>query len=434
MADAKDREHDARQPLSRRQFLQTATMAGAGAALSLSAHAQGNDANGGQSPSGQQGDQQSPAPSGTEDSSPTQSSRKTTGALGSTAKGPSAPKAVLDGPAAGEGEIPRRPLGKTGMTVSALGLGGHHLGDADSVNEAMNIVHEAVDVGVTFFDNCWEYHNGKSENWLGRALTGGRRDKVVLMTKVCTHGRDKRVAMQQLEESLLCLRTDHLDLWQIHECVYYDDPELHFAADGVWQAMLDAKKQGKVRFTEHKTPQIHLRMLALADQNGLHFDTVQMPLNPFDATYRSFQQYVLPEALKRGMGVIGMKSMGGRGEPILQGVLTPQEALRYAMSLPASVTVSGIDSLQVPRQNLDVAKGFQPMMGDEMLALARRWRRTATWRCTRAPASMRRRSGALSTIRPHSKNCRCSPGNRWQSKNAMTGPKRRSGRRNGGSW
>ena len=274
----------------------------------------------------------------------------------------------------GPGQIPQKPLGRTGVHVSVIGMGGSSLGDASSLEEAVTMVHEAVDAGVNFMDNAWEYNNHRSEDWMGRALQG-RRDRVFLMTKCCTHGRDKRVAMQQLEESLLRLRTDHLDLWQIHECVYYNDPELHFAAGGVWEAMRDAKQQGKVRFigfTGHKTPQIHLRMMALADQHGLHFDTVQMPLNAFDATYRSFQQYVLPEALRRGMGVLGMKSLGGGGEPLQQGALTVREALRYAMSLPASTTISGMDSLTVLRQNLEIARGFQPMTADEMTALVRR--------------------------------------------------------------
>ena len=275
----------------------------------------------------------------------------------------------------GPGEIPQKPLGKTGEHISILGLGGSSLGDASSLEEAVSIAHEAIAAGVNFMDNAWEYNNHRSEDWMGRALAGGRRDKVFLMTKVCTHGRDKKVAMQQLEESLLRLRTDHLDLWQIHEVVYFDDPDLHFAKNGVWEALVEAKKQGKVRFvgfTGHKTPQIHLRMLALADEHGLHFDTVQMPLNAFDATYRSFQQHVLPEAIRRGMGVLGMKSLSGGGEPIQQGAVTAQEALRYAMSLPVSTTISGIDSLQVLRQNLAVARDFRPMSSDEMLALARR--------------------------------------------------------------
>lgn len=274
----------------------------------------------------------------------------------------------------GPGQIPQKPLGRTGVHVSIIGLGGSNLGQASSLEEAVSITHEAVDAGVNFMDNAWEYNDHRSEDWMGRALQG-RRDKVFLMTKVCTHGRDKKVAMQQLEESLLRLRTDHLDLWQIHECVYYDDPDLHFAKNGVWEALVQAKKQGKVRFvgfTGHKTPQIHLRMLALADEHGLKFDTVQMPLNAFDATFRSFQQYVLPEANRRGMGVLGMKSLGGSGEAVQQGAVTVQEALRYAMSLPVATTIIGIDSLQVLRQNLAVARDFQPMTEGEMLALARR--------------------------------------------------------------
>ncbi|MGI4787368.1 MAG: aldo/keto reductase [Janthinobacterium lividum] len=292
-------------------------------------------------------------------------------ALPSALVPPPAPLAMTN---TGPSQIPQKPLGTTGVHVSIIGIGGSSLGDASSLEEAVNITHEAIDAGVTFFDNAWEYNNHRSEDWMGRALQG-HRDKITLMTKVCTHGRDKKVAMQQLEESLLRLRTDHLDVWQIHECVYYDDPDLHFVKNGVWEALLDAKKQGKVRFigfTGHKTPQIHLRMLALADQHGLKFDTVQMPLNAFDATYRSFQQFVLPEANRRGMGVLGMKSLSGGGEPIQQGAVTAQEALRYAMSLPVATTISGIDSLQVLRQNLAVARDFKPMTSEEMTALAQR--------------------------------------------------------------
>ena len=284
---------------------------------------------------------------------------------------PPAPLAMTN---TGPGEIPRKKLGATGIDVSVIGIGGSNLGDSSSLEEAVNIVHMAVDAGVNFMDNAWEYNNHRSEDWMGRALAG-RRDKVVLMTKCCTHGRSKQVAMQQLEESLLRLKTDYLDVWQIHECVYYNDPENHFADNGVWEAMRDAKQQGKVKFigfTGHKTPQIHLRMLALSDERGLKFDTCQMPLNPFDATYRSFQQYVVPECLRRGIGVLGMKSMAGNGASIQQGVITAEEALKYAMSLPASTTISGIDSLQVLAQNLSYARDFKPMSSDEMIALARR--------------------------------------------------------------
>jgi len=270
----------------------------------------------------------------------------------------------------GPDKIPRKPFGKTKERLSVIGLGGFSIGSAPSYKEAEQIVHEAIDAGVNFCDNAWEYHDGRSEEWMGRALKG-RRDKVFLMTKVCTHGRDKKVAMTQLEESLKRLQTDHLDLWQIHEVVYDNDPDLHFAKGGVVEALEEAKKQGKVRyvgFTGHKRPAIHLKMLA----HDFPFDSVQMPLNCFDASYRSFTNEVLPEVLKRGMAALGMKSMGGGGQPILEGAITPQEALRYAMSLPVSVTISGIDSLAVLHQNLAVARGFTPMKPEEMEALRKR--------------------------------------------------------------
>jgi aryl-alcohol dehydrogenase-like predicted oxidoreductase len=267
-------------------------------------------------------------------------------------------------------KIPRKPFGRTGERVSIIGIGGYSLGSAPSLKEAIAIVHEAVDAGVTFFDNAWEYHDGKSEEWMGQGLKG-RRDKVFLMTKVCTHGRDRKVAMKQLEESLKRLQTDHLDLWQIHECVYDNDPERHFGRGGVVEALDEAKKSGKVRyvgFTGHKHPHIHLKMLSY----DYPFDSVQMPLNPFDGTYRSFVTNVLPEVNKRGMAGLGMKSLGGNGQPITQGVVTVEEALRYAMSLPVATTISGIDSLAVLRQNLAIARGFKPMTTEEMDALRRR--------------------------------------------------------------
>jgi aryl-alcohol dehydrogenase-like predicted oxidoreductase len=270
----------------------------------------------------------------------------------------------------GPDRVPLKTLGKTGEKVSALGLGGYHIGAAPSKDEAMRIVHEAIDAGINFFDNAWEYHDGKSEEWMGDALRG-KRDKVFLMTKVCTHGRDKKVAMQQLEQSLKRLKTDYLDLWQVHEVVYDNDPERHFAKGGVIEALDEAKKQGKVRFvgfTGHKHPDIHLKMLS----HDYPFDTVQMPLNCFDATYRSFEQRVLPVVLKRGIAPLGMKSLCGGGQPIVKGVVTLEEALRYAMSLPAATTISGIDSLQVLRQNLAIARGFKPMTQEEMAALRKR--------------------------------------------------------------
>ena len=279
-------------------------------------------------------------------------------------------EATAQGPKPAADAIPRKPFGKTGEMISAIGLGGYSLGAAPSLREAIAIAHEAVDSGVNFFDNAWEYHEGKSEEWMGKALEG-RRDKVFLMTKVCTHGRDKAVAMTMLEESLKRLKTDHLDLWQVHEVVYDNDPERHFAKGGVIEALDLAKKQGKVRyvgFTGHKNPAIHLKMLSY----GYPFDSAQMPLNPFDATYRSFETHVLPEVVRRGMAGLGMKSLGGNGQPIVKGVVTVEEALRYAMSLPVAVTISGVDSLAVLRQNLAVARGFRPMTPDEMASLRAR--------------------------------------------------------------
>lgn len=266
--------------------------------------------------------------------------------------------------------IPRRALGQTGVEVSALALGGSHIGEVKSDREAIRIVHEAIDGGIDFMDNAWEYHDGRSEELMGRALEG-RRHQVFLMSKVCTHGRDRRTAMRQLEQSLRRLKTDHLDLWQIHEVIYENDPDFHFAAGGVVEALEEARAQGKVRFvgfTGHKDPSIHLKMLA----HDFPFDTCQMPLNCFDATFRSFEQQVLPELLRRGIAPLGMKSMSGEGDAVRKRVVTPTEALRYAMSLPVASTVSGIDSLKVLRQNLRIAQDFKPMTGDEMQALRTR--------------------------------------------------------------
>jgi len=269
-------------------------------------------------------------------------------------------------------DIPQRPLGATGVYVSALGLGGYHIAMASSDREGIRIVHAAIDAGVTFMDNAWEYHDGKSEQIMGKALAD-RRHRVFLMTKVCTHGRDKREAMRQLEQSLRRLKTDYLDLWQIHECVYYNDPNRHFMRGGVVEALGEAKRQGKVRFigfTGHKDPRIHLEMLA----HDYPFDTCQLPLNCFDSSFedRSFERQVLSELLRRRIAPIGMKSLGGEGRQVKQKVITAQEGLRYAMSLPVATTVSGIDSMKVLRQNLKVALGFKAMSERQMNALRRR--------------------------------------------------------------
>lgn len=268
------------------------------------------------------------------------------------------------------GSIPLRQFGKNGVKISVLGLGGHHLGDAPDEQTALRIVQEAVDGGITFFDNCWEYHRGKSEIWMGRALQG-RRDKVFLMTKVCTHGRESALAMQMLEQSLRRLQTDHLDLWQIHGVSFDNDPDLFIRPNGAAEALRKAKEQGKVRFvgfTGHKDPQIHLKML----NTGFEFDAVQMPLNAFDSQFHSFETQVLPELNKRGIAALGMKPINGHGEPVKGGVVTAQEALRYAMSLPVTTTITGMESVDVLHQNLGIAQGFQPMSPQEMQALRER--------------------------------------------------------------
>lgn len=266
--------------------------------------------------------------------------------------------------------IPRRAFGKSGVEVSALGIGGHTIGMAKIESEAIQIMREALDAGVTFMDNAWEYHDGRSEEWMGKALEG-RRDEAFLMTKVCTHGRDKKVAMQQLEQSLKRLKTDHLDLWQVHECVYWNDAERHFAPGGVIEALDEAKQQGKVRFvgfTGHKHPDIHLAMLA----QNYPFDAVQMPLNAFDGQFKSFEERVLPELVRRGIAPIAMKSLGGTREAVKKGVVTVEEALRYVLGLPVAVLVSGIESLGVLHQNVEIVRNTKPMDAVERQALRKR--------------------------------------------------------------
>jgi aryl-alcohol dehydrogenase-like predicted oxidoreductase len=263
--------------------------------------------------------------------------------------------------------IPVRPFGHHGVNVSALAFGGHHLGDAEDEQTAIRLVHEAIDGGVTFFDNCWEYHRGKSEIWMGEGLKG-KRDRVFLMTKVCTHGRDKSLALRMLDESLARLQTDHLDLWQIHGVSFENDPDLFIRPNGAAEALEQAKKAGKVRFvgfTGHKDPGIHLKMLA----TGFPFDSVQMPLNAFDASFRSFEQKVLPTLNSRGIAALGMKPLSGHGDPVTKGAITAAEALRYAMSLPVTTTITGMEKPEVLRQNLQVAQNFKPFSAAEMQAL-----------------------------------------------------------------
>jgi aryl-alcohol dehydrogenase-like predicted oxidoreductase len=271
--------------------------------------------------------------------------------------------------------VPTRPFGRTGIHVSILALGGWHLGLPKTEREATRLVHAAIDGGITFFDNAWDYNEGVSETRMGKALVG-RRDKVFLMTKACTHGRDGRVAMRQLEDSLRRLKTDYLDLWQIHEVIFPDEPAKYFARGGAVEALDRARQQGKVRFvgfTGHKDPDLLLQMLA----QDYAWDSCQLPLNCFDALFRSFEQRVLPELNRRGIAAIGMKSLGGDARSVKAKAVTPQEAIRYTLSLPIATLVSGIDTMRVLRQNLAIAQRFRPMTERQRQALLRRVAATA---------------------------------------------------------
>jgi predicted aldo/keto reductase-like oxidoreductase len=261
----------------------------------------------------------------------------------------------------------KRPLGNTGLECSILGMGGYHLGTVADQAEVNNMVAKAVDHGINIFDNAWEFHRGVSEEKLGIALKG-KRHKAIVMSAVCTHGPNQDEAMRMLDASLTRLQTDHLDVWQIQEVIYHSDPGLIYANDSVLAALTKAKQQGKVRFVGfngHKHPGINLEML----DRGYAFDVVQMPLNPLDQGYRSFETNVLPVAHRRGIAVLGMKSMGGSGELISKGAFTPSEALSYAMSLPVATTISGMDSMEVLDQNLSILRDFKPLSADQMQTL-----------------------------------------------------------------
>ena len=265
-----------------------------------------------------------------------------------------------------------------GVAVSAIGFGGYHLGLVKDESEAIRLLHSAIDAGITFMDNAWEYNEHVSEERMGKALAqAGYRDKVFLMTKLCSHGRGYDVAMQQLEESLRRLKTDHLDLWQIHECVYDDDPARHYAKGGAVEALDKAKKDGKVRFvgfTGHKGPWIHREMI----ERGYPFDTAQMPLNVLDPNYRSFEKNVLPLARERGIKVLGMKAFA-EGRMLEAGHIDPDDALRYAMSLPGVLTtITGIDSQHVLDHHVRIATDFKPLSEIELQALRDKYAHLAT--------------------------------------------------------
>ena len=263
------------------------------------------------------------------------------------------------------GAIPIRPLGKTGESVSAICLGGASATSPKQLSEAQSVrlIQRAVDEGITFMDNAWDYHDGVAEERMGKALAeGGRREKVFLMTKVC--GRTAKEATSNLHDSLKRLKTDRLDLWQFHEMCYDNDPDWVFDEDGAIHAGIQALKDGKVRFlgfTGHKDPLIHLKMLS----KPFEWATVQMPLNVMDVHYRSFQKQVLPVLMQRNIGVLAMKSLGGDGSIVMKGGVSVDDALRYVLSLPISTLVSGIDSEKVLDQNLKIVREFQPLTAEE---------------------------------------------------------------------
>jgi predicted aldo/keto reductase-like oxidoreductase len=276
-----------------------------------------------------------------------------------------------------EGGVPLRKFGRTDRMVPIMALGGHASTNPQKLSEAesLRLIQRAVDEGITFMDNCWDYHDGVAEERMGKALAqGGRRDKVFLMTKVC--GRTAKEARSNLEDSLKRLQTDHLDLWMFHEIVYDNDPDWIFESGGAIEAGQEALKEGKVRhlgFTGHKDPSIHLKML------GKPYDwaAVLMPLNVMDAHYRSFQKGVLPELNKRQIAPLGMKSLGGNGSIVTQAGISPQDAIRYVLSLPICTLVSGIDSEKVLDQNLDILRKFTPISDDERKAIEQKTLRLA---------------------------------------------------------
>src|SRR5438128_463111 len=265
-----------------------------------------------------------------------------------------------------------RNLGTTGERVSAIGLGGAHIGFSKDDNECIRIVRSAVDRGITFLDNSWDYSRGRCEVLMGKALQDGYRKRIFLMTKF--NGRTRAAAAQQIDESLQRLQTDHLDLIQFHENIRMEDPDRYFAEGGAHEAVMAAKKAGKVRFvgfTGHKDPLVHLRMLDVAAKHQFRFDAVQMPLNVMDAHFRSFGEKVLPVLVKEGIGVLGMKSMGD-GFIVKYKKVTPIECLHYALNLPTSTVITGIDSMEILKQALEVVKTFRPLTAEQVAALLKR--------------------------------------------------------------
>ena len=267
-------------------------------------------------------------------------------------------------------EMLYRELGSTGEKVSAIGLGGWHL-SLKHVDEqlAIRVVRTAIDRGITFMDNCWDYNGGVSEIRMGKALRDGYRDKAFLMTKI--DGRSRKEAAKQLDESLQRLQVDHIDLVQYHEVLRFEDPHRIFDEEGAHAVLVEAQKAGKLRyigFTGHKDPAVHLHMLEVADQYGFKFDTAQMPLNVMDAHYRSFAKLVVPELVKRNIGILGMKSMAN-GILLRSNTVTPIECLHYALNLPTAVVITGMDRMEYLDQAFEAVRTFQPMTDEQVRSL-----------------------------------------------------------------
>jgi predicted aldo/keto reductase-like oxidoreductase len=296
--------------------------------------------------------------------------REALGALAGAGMAASSMNAATDG-------MIYRTLGKTGEKVSAIGLGGHHIGRPKDPAEGILIIRSALDRGMNFLDNCWDYNDGESERRMGDALLDGYRQKAFLMTKF--DGRTKASAAKQIDESLQRMKTDHIDLMQYHENIRLEDPDRFFAEGGPLEALVEAKKAGKIRyigFTGHKDPIVHLRMLDVAAAHNFHFDACQMPLNVMDAHFRSFTHQVVPRLVKEGIAVLGMKSMGD-GNVLKSGKVTPAECLRYALSLPTSVVITGCERMAILDQAFEVARSFKPLTSSELAALVAKTKESA---------------------------------------------------------
>jgi predicted aldo/keto reductase-like oxidoreductase len=276
---------------------------------------------------------------------------------------------LVEKPLAAAGEMPYRAMGRSAEKVSLVGLGGYHIGVPRDEQEGIRIIHAAIDNGINFMDNCWDYHGGESEVRMGKALKGGYRQKAFLMTKI--DGQVKPAAEKQLEESLRRLQVDTIDLMQFHEVVRMKDPDRIFGPNGAIETLVKARKEGKIRyigFTGHQDPDIHVKMLKMAFKNDFTFDAVQFPLNPMDPHYRSFEKNVVPILVEHGIGVLGMKPLGG-GNLLRSGTVTATECLQYAMNLPTSVVITGCESMERLNQALTAARTFQPMTEKQVAAL-----------------------------------------------------------------